>query len=79
MLGELLLEQGQPATALIEFETSQQSEPNRLQGLYGAARAAELAGNEAKARAYYAKLAELGKNADADRPEVMRARAALVK
>ena len=79
MLGELLLEQDQPATALIEFETSQQSEPNRLQGLYGAARAAELAGNEVKARAYYAKLAELGKNADADRPEVMRARTALVK
>jgi tetratricopeptide (TPR) repeat protein len=79
MLGELLLEQGQPATALIEFETSQKSEPNRLQGLYGAARAAELAGNQAKARSYYAKLAELGKNADADRPEVTRARAALAK
>jgi tetratricopeptide (TPR) repeat protein len=79
MLGELLLEQGQPAQALIEFQTSQKSEPNRLQGLYGAARAAELAGDQAKARSYYAKLAQLGKNADADRPEVMRARAALVK
>lgn len=79
MLGELLLEQGQPALALIEFEASQKSEPNRLQGLYGAARAAELAGNQTKARDYYARLAALGKNADADRPEVIRARAALVR
>ncbi len=54
VLGELLLDLGRPAEALREFEASQQKEPNRLRGYYGAARAAELAGDKAKARAQYA-------------------------
>ena len=44
LLGDLLLEQGQPAQALTEYETSLQATPNRLRGLYGAAEAAEAAG-----------------------------------
>src|SRR5882672_3547624 len=39
-LGELLLELKQPTAALQEFETSLRSAPNRFNGLYGAARAA---------------------------------------
>ena len=50
LLGELLLEVKQPAPALQAFEASQRSEPNRFKGLYGAARAAELAGEKEKAR-----------------------------
>jgi len=37
-----------------------------LPGLYGAARAAELAGDSARARTYYGRLVTLGKDADAD-------------
>lgn len=75
MLGELLLEVGQPAKALAEFEASQKTDPNRLHGLAGAARAAEAAGDRTKAKAYYVRLIELTKTADSERPEVAKARA----
>jgi tetratricopeptide (TPR) repeat protein len=52
LLGELLLELGQPAAALAEFEASHQVEPDRFRGLHGAARAAELAGDRVKARTF---------------------------
>ena len=75
MLAELLLDTGQAAKALAEFEASQKTEPNRLHGLAGAARAAEAAGDRAKARTYYTKLIELTKTADTERPEVAKAKA----
>lgn len=55
-LGELLLEQGRPAEALVQYEASLKRAPQRLGGLQGAARAAELAGQSAKAADYRAKL-----------------------
>jgi len=79
MLGELLLELNQPALALVEFEASQRTDPNRFHGLAGAARAAERAGNRDKARAYYQQLLVLAKDADSDRPELTQARAYLGK
>jgi tetratricopeptide (TPR) repeat protein len=74
LLGEMLIELGHPAEALREFEASHRVEPNRFQGLYGAARAAELAGDRTKARTYYERLVSLGTGADADRPELKQAR-----
>ena len=74
MLGELLVELGQPAPALIAFEQSQKTDPNRFRNLYGAARAAELAGNREKARQYYARLLEQLGDATADRAEIKRAK-----
>jgi tetratricopeptide (TPR) repeat protein len=74
LLGEMLSELGHPAEALREFEASHRVEPNRFQGLYGAARAAELAGDRTRARAYYERLVTLGAGADADRPELKQAR-----
>src|SRR5262249_28316083 len=52
MLGDLLLELGRPADALKEFETSLANSPNRFNGVYGAARAAELSLNGEKAARY---------------------------
>ncbi|HUF92482.1 MAG TPA: hypothetical protein VMR23_08910, partial [Candidatus Limnocylindria bacterium] len=75
MLGDLLLEVGQPAKALTEFEASQQREPNRLHGLAGAAAAAEAAGDRARAKTYYERLLALTTGADTQRPEIVRARA----
>lgn len=49
-------------------------EPNRFQGLYGAARAAQLAGDTAKARTYYGRLVTLGQGADPERPELKQAK-----
>ncbi len=75
LLGDMLLEAGQPALALTEYEASQEREPNRFRGLYGAARAAEAAGDRDKATAYYGRLLALAKNADTERPELVLARA----
>lgn len=74
-LGELLLELGRPTEALVEFEASLKKAPRRLSGLYGAARAAKLAGNVAKASRYFSELAELTKTSDGTRTEVREARA----
>lgn len=59
MLGDLLMELGQPAKALEAYEQSLRDSPNRLNGLSGAARAAQETGNREKARAYYLKVATL--------------------
>jgi hypothetical protein len=79
LLGDLLLEQQQPAQALNEYETSFQSTPNRLRGLYGAAKAAEGAKQQDKATTYYRKLVELTKDADTDRVEIREAKAFLAR
>jgi tetratricopeptide (TPR) repeat protein len=79
LLGDLLLEQQQPAQALTEYETALQSTPNRLRGLYGAAKAAEAARQPEKAAAYFRQLAELTKDADADRVEIREAKAFLAR
>jgi len=75
LLAEMLLQLKQPALALKEFEASQVREPNRFRGYYGAARAAEAAGDRQKAGEYFAKLVDLSKNADGARPELARAKA----
>ena len=72
-LGELRLELKQPIEALQEFETSLRSAPNRFNGLYGAARAAKMAGDPQKARTYYAKLVSLSRQADTARAEIVEA------
>jgi len=79
LLGELLLEVKQPALALQAFEASQRSEPNRFKGLYGAARAAELAGEKEKARTFYNKLVVLAEQADSERPELDEAKTFLAQ
>jgi hypothetical protein len=79
LLGEMLLDLNQPAQALVEFEASATREPNRFNGLFGAARAAELSGNTAKAKALYARVVALCDRADSERPELRHAKAALAK
>lgn len=77
LLGYMLLELKQPKKALREFDASLNEMPNRLRGYYGAARAAQLAGDKAKAREYYAKLVALGEKSDGPRPELKQARSSL--
>jgi hypothetical protein len=73
-LGDLLLALERPADALPMYEKNLVKEPNRLRSLYGAARAADLSGNAAKAREYYTQLATTCAKADTpDRPEVRAA------
>jgi hypothetical protein len=74
LLGDMLREQGQPAAALTEYEVSMQHAPNRLRGYYGAAKAAEAAGDQKKAATYMRSLAQLTRDADSDRPEIREAK-----
>ena len=79
MLADLLLELGQPAQALKEYEAVLRDSPNRFNGLYGAARSAELSGDSKKARAYYEKLVSLCGQSDGSRPELLKAKSYLMK
>ena len=74
LLGEMLMELKRPAEALKEFEATIAKEPNRFRGVYGAARAAEEAGEHRKARTYSTKLIEISGRADKPgRPELHEA------
>jgi tetratricopeptide (TPR) repeat protein len=75
LLGDMLLEMKRPAEALQAFESSEKHDPNRFRGLYGAGKAAALAGDQAKAKTYYGKLVVLAQNADTERPELKEAKA----
>ncbi len=77
LLGEMLLELKRPAEAQREFESTLQSSPNRFQSVYGAGRAAELAGDTGKADQYFRKLVDLCPDFDTDRAELQAARSFL--
>ena len=72
MLGELLSLSNQPKQALIQYEAVLHLTPNRFNALFGAATAAESAGEPAKASFYYRKLTEIARGND--RPELVSAR-----
>jgi tetratricopeptide (TPR) repeat protein len=77
--GDLLLELNRPAEALRSYEQTLRREPNRARTLFGAARAAERAGDRAAARRYYEELLALMRDADPERPEPAAARAFLAR
>jgi tetratricopeptide (TPR) repeat protein len=74
LLGEMLLEAGDAPGALAAFEATMVKEPGRFRGAFGAARAAEAAGDAAKAREYYSRTIEIARDADSPRPEIERAK-----
>ena len=80
MLAEMLIDLKQPENALSEYEKSMKIDPNRFNGLAGAAQAAEMAHQSAKANSYYAQLL---KNCDggkhSDRPELQSAKTEVAK
>jgi hypothetical protein len=60
MLAQLLALEHRPAEALAEYEAVLKVAPNRFNPLYGAATAAEAAGNPSAAAGYFRKLTEVG-------------------
>jgi tetratricopeptide (TPR) repeat protein len=74
MLGDLLRELNHPALALREYETALVSAPKRFNSIFGAARSAELSGEQKRARAYYEQLVALGNQSDGSRPELQQAK-----
>jgi tetratricopeptide (TPR) repeat protein len=76
-LGDLLVELQKPGEALAEYRSALAASPNRLNGVYGAARAARLSGDAAAAKSYYEKVVALCGKADGAREQVAEARAFL--
>jgi tetratricopeptide (TPR) repeat protein len=79
LYGVMLLESGKPTEALAAFEATLKKEPNRLGAYLGAAKAAEKAGDNAKAQEYYKKVVTIASDADKSRTDVSDARAFLTK
>lgn len=77
LLGEMLLEMNRPAQALQAFEASMRVEPDRFHGVAGAARAAQLAGDQERARKHYGRLLTIAASADGDRVVLRLAKAFL--
>jgi tetratricopeptide (TPR) repeat protein len=77
MLADMLLEMSRPEQALAEYEIDLKKNPNRFDGLYGAARAAEMAGQRAQAKTYYTQLVKQCAGSSSDRPELSHARTVL--
>ena len=76
MLADMLLDEGQPRQALAEYQAALKLSPNRLNGLYGAGRAAEAAGEKARAESYFAALLRsTDGGAHSTRPELQAAKA----
>ena len=64
LLGDLQLVIGRHKEALTNYETALQRSPGRFNSLYGAAHAAELSGNQDKAKNYYKMLVNLSAEAE---------------
>jgi tetratricopeptide (TPR) repeat protein len=79
MLADLLLDSNHPDQALAEYETNLKFNPNRFNGLYGAARAAAVSGKNQKANEYYAQLVKVCNGSQSDRPELAKAKELLAK
>jgi len=79
MLADLLLEAKRPQQALAEYQTDLKLNPNRFNGFYGAARAAEEAGKQSEANDFYALLVKICDGGSSTRPELSHARELLAK
>jgi tetratricopeptide (TPR) repeat protein len=79
MLADMMLDMNRPEQALAEYEADLKFNPNRFNGLYGAARAAEMAGKSDKSNSYYARLVKICDGSNSDRPELSRAKSLLAQ
>lgn len=79
MLADLLLETGAAAEALSQYEMVLRSAPRRFRATAGAAKAASAAGDKAKSRAFATQLLEIAPKAEVSRPELVWARAEILK
>ncbi len=74
---DMLLQAGHYVEARKAYQATLAREPGRARSLYGSARAAELAGHHAEAKAGYRAFLKLMSKADGERAELARARSYL--
>ncbi len=74
MIASILLEAKRPQEALAAFQSDLKLNPNRFNGLYGAAQAAEASGHQKDAEEYYALLLQVCAGSNSTRQELSRAR-----
>src|SRR5262249_4677505 len=74
MLADMLLEAGKAQEALAEYEISLKTDPNRFNGLAGAAAAAQKLDQKEKAAGYYAQLLKNCSGSHSERPELQQAK-----
>ena len=74
LYGDMLAATGDHAGALAEYRAALERSPNRFSSLFGAGRAAELAGDAATAAGYYERLMEIAPEATGDRPALEHAK-----
>ncbi len=79
MLADMLLDMKRPEQALAEYEMDLKFNPNRFNGLFGAAHAAEMAGKTQQANTYYAQLVQACAGSNSDRPELAHAKSLLAQ
>jgi hypothetical protein len=79
LLADMLLQLDKPAEAFIAYEADLQKHPNRFNGLYGAAVAAEKISNFDKANYYYKQLLAIANSPNSNRPELEKAKLFLKK
>jgi hypothetical protein len=77
--GDLRFELGKPAQALRAYQATLARSPGRPRSLFGAARAAELVGDRAAARASYQAYLKVTSKGDGARPEAAAARSFLAQ
>ncbi|MBV1888383.1 MAG: hypothetical protein KUG51_03745, partial [Urechidicola sp.] len=73
-LGNAFLAMNEPNKALVVFEENLNVNPNRFNGLYGAAIAAKKSGDTKKAQMYFNNLLKLAENINSNRVELIEAR-----
>jgi len=78
MLADMLLDMKQWEQALVEYKASLKFAPNRFNSLYGAAQAAEMAGQASQAEEYYAQVVKVCEGSSSSRPELAKAKQAAV-
>jgi tetratricopeptide (TPR) repeat protein len=74
LYGDMLLATGDYAGALSAYKSALDRSPNRFNSLFGAGRAAELAGDDDTAAQYYRQLLEIAPEATGARPGLDHAR-----
>jgi tetratricopeptide (TPR) repeat protein len=78
MLADVLLEMKRPDQALAEYKGDLKFNPKRFNGLYGAAQASEMAGQASQAAEYYAVLVKTCEGSSSARPELAKAKQAVL-